>query len=81
MSIENLISTDEYQSVTVVWYMYLTCTYSCCSEMYDRFDPFSVCLYMKKPTNRQYDIQCELYRTLISGGDYKYDRICLYIPI
>ena len=46
---------------------------SYCSEMYDSFDPFSVCLYMKKPTNRQYEIQCELYRTLVAGGDYKYE--------
>ena len=43
-----------------------------CSEMYDSFDPFSVCLYLKKPTSRQYDIQCELYRTLVTG-DHKYD--------
>ena len=48
--------------------------------MYDSFDPFSVCLYMKKPTTRQYDIQCELYRTLVGGGDHKYEN-CVYIYV
>lgn len=48
--------------------------------MYDSFDPFSVCLYMKKPTTRQYEIQCELYRTLVGGGDHKYEN-CVYIHV
>ena len=43
-----------------------------CSDMYDGFDPFSVCLYMKKPSTRQYDIQCDLYKTLLTG-DHKYE--------
>ena len=45
--------------------------------MYDSFDPFSVCMYMKKPTTRQYEIQCELYRTLVGGGDHKYE-LCIH---
>ena len=33
---------------------------------------------MKKPTTRQYEIQCELYRTLVGGGDHKYEN-CVYM--
>lgn len=39
--------------------------------MYDNFDPFSVCLYMTKPTKRMYDIQCMLYTKLMTGNDFR----------
>ncbi len=36
--------------------------------MYDLFDPYSVSLYMNKPTKRIYDLQCMLYKTVMDGG-------------
>ena len=75
------------KAYSILYIYYINCIimyvnfYSYCSEMYDNFDPFSVCLYLKKHTNTQYEIQCELYRTLVAGGDYKYILhlfLCIY---
>lgn len=72
-----------YYTCALIMYIHVVFTFSQCSEMYDTFDPYSVCLYLRKPTNRQYEIQCELYRTLVTGGDHKYEIVLftLYINI
>ena len=62
--VHDRVQSEYCDAITPSWFVY--------SEMYDSFDPFSVCLYLKKPTTRKYDIQCELYRTLVTG-DQKYD--------